>query len=101
MQKIQPAVGGVCQSTQGRDEGKFYIIKEVLPNGYVLAVDGDCKKLAAPKKKSIKHLHLLPEREQAIGEKLIAGARVFDSEVYSALKKYNAVQDTQPAEGEE
>ncbi|MCD8372399.1 MAG: KOW domain-containing RNA-binding protein [Clostridia bacterium] len=98
MKKIQPVVGGVCKSTQGRDAGKFYLIKEVLPNGYVLAVDGDCKKLASPKRKSVKHLHLLPEKADAIAEKLAAGARVFDSEVYSALKKYNAANETPAAE---
>ena len=96
MHKIQPVVGGVCKSTQVRDAGKYYIIKEVLPNGYVLAADGDCKKLAAPKKKSVKHLHLLPEKADAIAEKLLSGARVFDSEVYSALKKYNAAEVTAP-----
>lgn len=90
MNKIQPVVGRVCKSTQGRDEGKIYIIKELLPNGYVLAVDGDCKKLASPKKKSLKHLHLLPERVDTIGDKFVAGVKVFDSEIYSALKKYNA-----------
>ncbi|MCD7728309.1 MAG: KOW domain-containing RNA-binding protein [Clostridia bacterium] len=94
MKKNNVAVGGVCKSTQGRDAGKYYIIKEVLANGYVLVSDGDCKKLAAPKKKSLKHLHILPEREDAIGDKLAAGARVFDSEIYSALKKYNAAQTT-------
>ncbi|MCD8308699.1 MAG: KOW domain-containing RNA-binding protein [Clostridia bacterium] len=101
MQKIQPVVGGVCKSTQGRDAGKYYLIKEVLPKGYVLVADGDGKKLAAPKKKSIKHLHLLPERVDTIGDKLLSGARVFDSEVYSALKNYNAADVTPPQEGAE
>ena len=48
-----------------------------------------------PKKKNLKHLRLLPEISEIIGEKLINGDKVFDSEVYSALKTYNCPQ---PAE---
>ncbi len=90
MNKIQAVPGGIALSTQGRDKGRYYLIKEVLPGGYVFVCDGEGKKLAAPKKKSLKHLKLLPARAEAIAEKLAGGSRVFDSEVYSALKNYCA-----------
>ena len=55
--KVKQAVpGGIAQSTQGRDEGRYYLIKEVLPNGFVYVVDGNYKKLASPKKKELKTL---------------------------------------------
>ena len=81
-------VGGICQSLQGRDKGRYYLIKEIT-EGSVLVVDGNFKRLAAPKKKNLKHLRLLPEKAEKVAEKLIAGRQVFDTEVYSALRVYN------------
>lgn len=92
MKNKTPAVGGICESLQGRDKNRFYIISAVNPDGSVMVVDGNFKKFAAPKKKNPKHLRLLPEFAEAIGEKLKNGDKVFDSEVYSALKSYNCPQ---------
>ena len=89
MKNNTPAAGGICESLQGRDKGRFYIITGVNPDGTIFVADGNFKKLAAPKKKNIKHLRLLPEKAEAIGEKLLKGDKVFDSEIYSALKTYN------------
>ena len=96
--KVKQAVpGGIVMSTQGRDAGRYYLIKEVLPNGFVYVVDGNYKKLAAPKKKSLKHVKLLPVRAEAIAEKFSYGGKVFDSEVYSALKNYGAAANGAPS----
>ena len=84
-----PVVGGICQSTQGRDKDRYYIIKIIYPDGSVGLVHGNFKKLADPKRKNLKHLRLLPEKADAIAEKLADGRQVFDTEVYSALKIYN------------
>ncbi len=92
--KVKQAVpGGIAVSTQGRDEGRYYLIKEVLPAGFVLVCDGNYKKLACPKKKSLKHLRLLPAKAEAIAEKFSCGGKVFDSEIYSALKNFCAAAD--------
>ena len=98
MKKTEAVPGGIVLSTQGRDEGRYYLIKEVLPDGYIYVCDGNYKKLASPKKKSLKHVKLLPDRAEAIGEKLSYGGKVFDSEVYSALKAYGAAKPA-PDEG--
>ena len=84
-----PVIGGICQSTQGRDKDRFYLIREIYPDGSVGVVDGNFKKLAAPKKKNLKHVRLLPEKAEAIAVKFADGRQVFDTEVYSALKTYN------------
>ena len=84
-----PVVGGICESTQGRDKDRYYLIKTVYPDGAVGLVDGNFKKLAEPKRKNLKHIRLLPEKAEAIAAKLADGRQVFDSEVYSALKTYN------------
>ena len=85
MKNKVPAVGGICESLQGRDKNRFYIISAINADGTVMVVDGNFKKFASPKKKNLKHLRLLPEISEIIGEKLINGDKVFDSEVYSAL----------------
>ena len=99
MNKIQAVPGGIVLSTQGRDEGRYYIIKEVLPDGFVMVADGNYKKLASPKKKSLKHVKLLPQKAEAIAEKFSYGGKVFDSEVYSALKAYNGAAAQAASEG--
>lgn len=87
-----PAVGGICQSLQGRDKGRHYIISSVNADGTVNVVDGNFKKFANPKKKNLKHVYLLPVSAESIAEKLNTGVLVYDTEVYSALKTYNALQ---------
>ena len=92
MKVKEPRIGGICQSRQGRDSGRYYLIKSVNADDTVMLVDGNFKKLAAPKKKNVKHLKLLPDRAESIAEKLSDGRQVFDTEVYSALKTYNNPQ---------
>ena len=89
MKVKSPVIGGICQSTQGRDKDRYYIVKVINDDGTVGVVDGNFKKLAEPKKKNLKHIRLLPEKAEAIAAKFADGRQVFDSEVYSALKTYN------------
>lgn len=84
-----PETGGICQSRQGRDKGRYYLIKSVDAKGFVMLVDGNFKRLASPKKKNVRHINLLPDKAVAIAEKLLQGKQVFDTEIYSALKAYN------------
>ncbi len=87
-----PAVGGICQSIQGRDKSRYYLIVELNDDGTVSVSDGNFKKLAEPKKKNLKHLNLLPEFSESIATKLADGSKVYDTEIFSALKKYNYPQ---------
>ena len=89
MKVSTPAVGGIAVSTQGRDKGRYYLIVGIEQGGLIAVTDGNFKKLAAPKKKNIKHLQLLPDKAEAIALKIIEGKQVFDTEIYSALKNYN------------
>lgn len=89
MKVSTPAVGGICQSKQGRDKGRYYLIVGIETGGLIAVTDGNFKKLATPKKKNIKHLRLLPDKAETIALKIIEGKQVFDTEVYSALKNYN------------
>ena len=49
-----PETGGLCQSIQGRDKGRYYIIVSVSGES-VFVADGNFKRLASPKKKNAKH----------------------------------------------
>ena len=94
-----PEIGGICQSTQGRDKDRYYLIKLIYADGAVGVVDGNFKKLAEPMKKNLKHVRLLPDKAEAIAAKLADGRQVFDTEVYSALKIFNnPPQETEKSE---
>lgn len=79
-------IGRVAVSRSGRDEGRAFLIIELLDEPYVLIADGALRRLKKPKKKKLKHLDLQPVVLEGIGEKLKQGSKVFDAELRSALK---------------
>lgn len=83
-------VGTVVFSRAGRDRGRYFLVCDILDDAYVRIVDGDVRKISSPKKKKIKHLLNTGETQAAIADKLLAGKTVYDAEIFSALKKYNA-----------
>lgn len=56
-------IGNLVLSKAGRDRGNTYIIIEVLNNDYVLVANGDNKTIKEPKKKNLKHLTLIDNKE--------------------------------------
>ena len=83
-------VGSVVYSRAGRDEGRFYVVIEIVDDSFVTIADGDVRKLAKPKKKKIKHLKNTGDVLDGIAEKLLLGTRIYDAELFSALRKYNS-----------
>lgn len=79
-------LGSFVKSVKGRDENNIYIVKEISKDRVVL-VDGAGKMLAKPKTKNIKHIEVLGFEPSKIGEKFATGQKVFDAEVYSAIRK--------------
>ena len=84
------AVGTVVYSRAGRDEGSYYMIYEIVDSDYVLIVDGDTRRLAKPKKKNIKHLKNTGEVLEGIAKKITESTKIYDAEIFSALRKYNS-----------
>ncbi len=80
-------VGSFVRSTKGRDKENIYIVKKIFDKKLEL-VDGNGKTFERPKIKNIKHIEVLGEEADKIGIKLDQNAKVFDEEVYSAIKKY-------------
>lgn len=50
--------GQVVRSKKGKDEGKVYIIMDIIDDDLLLLVDGKLRKLDRPKKKKVKHLYI-------------------------------------------
>ncbi len=61
------------------------MITGIIDEQYVFVADGVLRKLAKPKKKKLKHLSLKPMIIEPIAEKLVAGKKVFDAELRSAI----------------
>ena len=81
-------VGSVVLSKQGRDKGHYFLVTAASGNVVFLA-DGGMRKLAAPKKKNVKHVSNSGIKLEIIAQKLINEQKVFDSEVKSALRQLN------------
>lgn len=90
MREKEPVrIGSVVFSRAGRDQGRYYLVVEIIDDAIVGIADGKGRKLSKPKHKSLKHLKDTGDVVEGIAEKLINGAVVYDAEVFSALKKYN------------
>ena len=79
-------IGDIVISKAGRDAGRVYLISQIIDENFVLLVDGNFKKLINPKKKRVKHLKHSGIKIDTIAEKFLCGKKVFDTEVYSAIK---------------
>ena len=80
-------IGSFVKSKQGRDKGNIYIVKRVFDDRAEL-VDGNGKTLEKPKIKNKKHLENLNEICEKLKLKFKKQQKVFDAEVYSAIKKF-------------
>ncbi len=76
-------------SKSGRDSGRYFAVVALERENYVRIADGDVRRLKNAKLKNVKHLKVTGDRLERIAEKLEAGAQVFDSELYSALRLYD------------
>ncbi|MGF0096476.1 KOW domain-containing protein [Peptoniphilus sp. AGMB00490] len=50
--------GQVVRSKKGRDEGRVFVITEIIDDDFLFIVDGKLRKLDRPKKKKVKHLYI-------------------------------------------
>lgn len=63
-------VGDLVVSTAGHDMGRFYVIVEILDKNYVALADGKNKPITSPKKKKIKHILSLGQKDDDFEEKI-------------------------------
>ena len=83
--KVKTAtVGGIVQSTQGRDKGNFYLIT-AIDGESIYVVDGRKRQLTTPKKKNVKHVALLPIFYPEIIERIAQGKNE-DTQIQIAIQ---------------
>ena len=85
---IKTGIGDIVLSVQGRDKGTYYVVIGILQDDYFVLVNGDNKKFTNPKRKTKKHIDKTGKKLDNIKTKLENNIKVFDSEIYSAIKKY-------------
>ena len=83
-------IGAIVLSKSGRDKGRYFIVYKIESFDFVLLVDGHIRKLSKPKLKKIKHISFTENVAENIAIKFENSKQVFDSEIFSALKEYNA-----------
>lgn len=84
---MENLVGSLILSKTGRDANTIYLVY-FQDKDYVYLVNGAAKKIANPKKKNIKHIQSLNYVCEAIKDKITTKSKVFDSEIFSCIKKF-------------
>ncbi len=87
MDRLTMIPGRVVLSTQGRDEGRYFIVLEVIDEQFVLMADGLTRKIAHPKKKKVKHLRPKPIVVNVDGSTL-PNKHLQDSDLRKALSEH-------------
>ncbi len=78
-------IGRVVISKAGRDRGRAFLIVGIADDNHVYLADGETRKLAAPKRKKLKHLWVEAETAETVAEKLTGGKNVLDAELRKSL----------------
>jgi ribosomal protein L14E/L6E/L27E len=79
-------LGRVVLSTAGRDEGKFYIIVDMISDNYVLLADGGLRPESKPKKKKLRHLRFTDIIAEEIKSDIISGNKLNNSTIRKFLQ---------------
>lgn len=87
MDKDNLQLGYLVKSIKGRDKDNIYLIITRPNQQYMRLVDGNHRKLINPKLKKIKHIKPLDIKIDKLQQKLLENVKIFDSEIYSAIKK--------------
>ena len=83
-------IGSVVFNRAGRDKGSFFMVVEIVDSNFVRIVDGDNRRIEAPKLKKLKHLKNTGEILENIAEKVKNSTKIYDAEIFSALRKFNS-----------
>ncbi|NLY19147.1 MAG: RNA-binding protein [Clostridiaceae bacterium] len=94
MRCLDPVIGRVAISKAGRDKGRLLMVVKILDEDFVLAADGDLRKLEKPKKKRIKHLRYTDFVVESIAVKIENGEKVLNSEIRDAIREIEIMLKT-------
>ena len=85
MTKPPIELGRVVLSRAGRDMDRYFVVVGQADEQHVLVADGDLRKVAAPKKKKLKHLSPTPACMSEIRTKLEKGEQIQDAQIRKFL----------------
>lgn len=86
-------IGRIAYSKAGRDQGRFFIIFDVINDNYVNIVDGDLRTVEKPKKKKIKHLEITDEVMEDARDMIISNNSISNIKVRRFLKNRDAIKE--------
>jgi len=78
-------LGQLVSSKAGRDQGKYFLVVNVLNEKLVQVADGRLRKVENPKKKNLQHLAVHRETAKELASKLQEKKPITNSEVREAL----------------
>jgi ribosomal protein L14E/L6E/L27E len=81
-------IGQVVKSRAGRDNGRVFLILDIIDEIHVLIVDGDLRKLNNPKKKKVKHLIIYNTVLPGFKQKLEDSLTINDAYIRKSLEPF-------------
>ncbi len=90
-----PELGVLVRSRAGHDRGRVFLIIGRSGTDHVLLADGETRKLEHPKKKKLKHIAILQEKNLEIAGALAEGKALTDADLRRALKRETAGVNTE------
>jgi len=78
---MNPVIGQLVYSKAGRDQGRIFVVFDILDGNYVYIVDGSLRKIEKPKKKKVKHLKIIDEVSYELAEKIKQGKKIMNSDI--------------------
>lgn len=84
-------IGQVVISKAGRDTGRMFIVIDKVDEQYVLLVDGQLRRVDAPKKKKIKHIAKTNKISEFVRKKIDSGERITNIMIRKELEKIQSV----------
>ena len=94
--------GQLVSSTQGRDEGRYYLVLSKTDDGYVLVTDGEYRGVENLKKKNPKHIKIWPQTSERLAASLADQVKVTNTEILSELAMMiKAIQEVPLLKGKE
>ncbi|EDS76460.1 ribosomal protein L14E [Clostridium botulinum C str. Eklund] len=91
--KYNELIGKIVYSKAGRDQGRMFIIFNVIDDDYVSIVDGDLRTVEKPKKKKLKHLYITDKVMEDVKERIISNNSISNIKVRRFLKNRDAIKE--------
>lgn len=80
-------LGQIVKATAGREMGQYFVVVQ-LDKTYVYLVDGQSRRLEAPKKKKKKHVQITHAVALEIAGKLSKDDKLSNAEIRRSLKDF-------------